>query len=77
MHSCSIYVLVRLLQAQIVHILLDAIKLESAIGLPPILHVLSCLARDLQQDFLPYLPRVLSTFSDLVDAGVHFSYHYL
>ncbi|KAL0044331.1 hypothetical protein WJX82_000142 [Trebouxia sp. C0006] len=56
-------------QAQIVDILLSAIKLEAAISLPPILHVLSCLARDLQQDFLPYLPRVLTSLSDLVDSG--------
>ncbi|KAL0035339.1 hypothetical protein WJX77_001780 [Trebouxia sp. C0004] len=56
-------------QAQIMDILLGAIKLEAAISLPPILHVLSCLARDLQQDFLPYLPRVLTSLSDLVDSG--------
>ena len=57
-------------QAQIVDILLSAIKLEAAISLPPILHVLSCLARDLQQDFLPCLPRVLTSLSDLVDSGL-------
>ena len=58
-------------QAQIVDILLGAIKLEAAISLPPILHVFSCLARDLQQDFLPYLPRVLTTLTDLVHSGLY------
>lgn len=57
------------LQAQIIDILLEAVKVEAAISLPPILHVLSCLARDLQQDFLPYLPRVLTTAVNLVNSG--------
>ena len=57
------------MQAQIVDILLGAVKLESAISLPPILHVLSCLARDLQQDFLSYLARVLSKLCSLVESG--------
>ena len=50
--------------------LLGALRLEAAISLPPILHILSCLARDLQQDFLLYLPRVLNTLSNLVESGV-------
>ena len=58
------------MQEQIVDILLQAVKVEAAISLPPILHVLSCLARDLQQDFLPYLPRLLSTATNLVSSGV-------
>lgn len=57
------------LQAQVIDIVLEAVKVEAAISLPPILHVLSCLARDLQQDFLPYLPRVLSTATNLVNSG--------
>ena len=57
------------MQAQIVDILLGAVKVEAAISLPPILHVLSCLARDLQQDFLSYLPRVLTTLCSLVESG--------
>lgn len=58
------------MQEQIVDILLQAVKVEAAISLPPILHVLSCLARDLQQDFLPYLPRVFTTATNLVNSGV-------
>ena len=61
------------MQAQIVDILSEAVKVEAAISLPPILHVLSCLARDLQQDFLPYLPRVLTTATNLVKSGAHLS----
>lgn len=57
------------MQAQIVSILLSAVQLKAAQSLPPVLHILSCLARDLQQDFLPYLPRVLETFTQLVDSG--------
>lgn len=58
------------MQKQVLDILLEAVKVEAAISLPPILHVLSCLARDLQQDFLPYLPRVLTTATNLVNSGV-------
>ena len=57
------------MQAQIVQILLDALKLEHALSLPPVLHLLSCLARDLQQDFLPYIPRLLAAIMQLVDSG--------
>ena len=57
------------MQAQIVQILLDALKLEHALSLPPVLHLLSCLARDLQQDFLPYIPRLLASITQLVDSG--------
>ena len=57
------------LQAQIVNILLSAVKIEAAVSLPPILHVLSCLARDLQNDFLPHLPHVLATATDLIHSG--------
>ena len=60
------------LQARIMDILLDAIKLDAAISLPPILHVLSCLARDLQEDFMPHLPRILSTLTKLVGSGTAF-----
>lgn len=61
-------------QVQIVTILLDALKLEDASSLPPVLHLLSCLARDLQQEFLPYVARVLAALTQLVDSGnPHFS----
>lgn len=56
-------------QAKIVDILVSAVKIEAAISLPPILHVLSCLARDLQDDFLAYIPRVLASITDLVHSG--------
>ena len=57
------------MQAQIVDILLGAVNIKAAISLPPILHIISCLARDLQQDFMQYLPRVLQQATDLVDSG--------
>lgn len=63
--NCVRYVV----QAQIVDTLLTAVKLKNALSLPPILHLLSCLARDLQQDFLPYIPRVLAVLTGLIESG--------
>lgn len=43
--------------------------MKAALSLEPILILLSTLARDLQSDFLPFIPRILSSYADLVDEG--------
>ena len=58
-----------IVQVQIVTILLDALKLENASSLSPVLHLLSCLARDLQQEFVAYIGRVLAALTELVQSG--------
>ena len=65
------------MQADIVDTLLQSIKMQAALSLEPLLMLLGILARDLQADYLPYIPRILTAFSNLVDAGntnlLHFS----
>ena len=62
--------------AQLVHhrddiagILIDCLRMEALLSLEPALELLGTLARDLQADYLPLLPRVLGALADLVDAG--------
>lgn len=43
--------------------------MEALLSLEPALELLGTLARDLQGDYLPLLPRVLGALADLVDAG--------
>lgn len=52
-------------------ILLAAVRMDAAPSLEPILELIATLARDLQADFLPYLPRVTAALSDLVHSGKH------
>ena len=49
--------------------LLGSVHMRAVLSLEPIVMLLSALARDLQADFLPYIPRILSSYSDLVDNG--------
>ena len=37
---------------------------------PKVLELLAALARDLQADFLPFMPRVMAAFATLVDQGM-------
>ena len=53
----------------IVDTLLERVHMGAALSLEPLLALLGTLARDLQADFLPCLPRILSSFSQLVDEG--------
>lgn len=42
---------------------------RAALSLEPLLDLLGTLSRDLQQDFLPFIPRVCTALADLVDEG--------
>lgn len=54
---------------QILDVLLGGLRLEAALSLEPLLELTGTLARDLQGEFLPALPRVLGALADLADAG--------
>ena len=43
--------------------------MEAALSLEALLEVSAALARDLQADFLPLMPRLLGALCDLVDEG--------
>ncbi len=50
-------------------ILLGAVHMEAHLSMEPILILLAGLARDLQSDYLPYLPRIFSTLAQVVEQG--------
>ena len=50
-------------------VLLGAVRMDAALSLEPILALLSVLARDLQDDFVPFVPRVIDAFTALVEQG--------
>lgn len=54
---------------ELLGVLLGGLRMEAALSLEPLLELTGTLARDLQQDFLPALPRVLDALADLVDEG--------
>lgn len=41
----------------------------AALSLEPLLALLGTLARDLQADFMPFIPRIFASFGQLVDQG--------
>lgn len=43
--------------------------MDAALSLEPILALLSVLARDLLDDFIPYVPRVIDALTHLVEQG--------
>ncbi|BDA46529.1 probable small subunit processome component 20 homolog at N-terminal half [Coccomyxa sp. Obi] len=53
----------------VVEILLGAVRMDAALSLEPILALLSVLARDLLDDFVPYVPRVINALTNLVEQG--------
>ncbi|EFN57812.1 hypothetical protein CHLNCDRAFT_51116 [Chlorella variabilis] len=55
---------------ELLGVLLGGLRMEAALSLEPLLELTGTLARDLQQDFLPALPRVLDALADLVDEGL-------
>ena len=57
------------MQDDIADILLGAIRLEAGLSLEPILVLVAALARDLQADFLPYVPRLAAALTVLVEQG--------
>ena len=50
-------------------IVLRAISWEAEVSLEGTLALLEALARDLQADFLPHLPRAMSALADVLDEG--------
>jgi U3 small nucleolar RNA-associated protein 20 len=56
-------------QTNILDILLSRCTMAAAQSLAPLLDLVAQLARDLQADFLPHLPRTLGALADLVDRG--------
>lgn len=65
-HKCS--------QDAIAGTLLGAVKIEAGLSLEPILILVAALARDLQADFLPYVPGLACALTQLVEQGVWPSY---
>ena len=56
-------------QNAVVDILLGAVRMDAALSLEPTLALLSVLARDLQEDCVPYAPRIIDALTDLVEQG--------
>ena len=56
-------------QKDVLDIILARINIAAALSLEPLLDLLAALARDIQDEFLPHMERVLSCFSDLIDEG--------
>ncbi len=50
-------------------IILRAVSWEAEVSLEGTLALLEALARDLQADFLPHLPRAMSALADVLDEG--------
>lgn len=50
-------------------VLLDALHMAAVHSLEALLALLGTLPRDLQADFLPYIPAILTRLADLVDEG--------
>ena len=49
--------------------MLDAISMKAALSLEPLLALLGTLARDLQADYMPHIPKVVALLTSLVDGG--------
>ena len=56
-------------QAGVADIILRAVSWEAEVSLEGTLALLEALARDLQADFLPHLPRAMSALADVLDEG--------
>ena len=56
-------------QDEVVDILVGSLQLEALLGLEPLFDLVGALARDLQSEFVPAVPRVLCALSDLVETG--------
>lgn len=50
-------------------ILMGAVHMEAQLSLEPILILVAALARDLQSDYIPYLPCVITVLTHLVEQG--------
>lgn len=54
---------------QVLDFVLSHATYEAKLSLAPVLAVLAAMARDLQADFLPFVPRVFATLAALVSAA--------
>ena len=61
----------RAAQAEVVDIALRAVSWEAEVSLEAALPLAEALARDLQADFLPHVPRAMSALADVLDEGAH------
>lgn len=59
------------MQAEIFDLVLDRINVLAVLSLEAVMHVAAALARDLQQDFLQYLPRFLTALTKLMSEGAY------
>eukprot|EP00887_Chlorella_sp_A99_P000887 scaffold5.g887.t1 len=57
-------------QNEVLDLLLGGLRMDAALSLEPLLELVGVLARDLQEEFLPHLPRVAAALADLVDEGL-------
>ena len=58
-------------QDAIASALLAAVHKEAGLSLEPLLILVAALARDLQADFLPFVPRLAAALTELVEQGAH------
>lgn len=56
-------------QEAVVDILLGAVRMDAALSLEPVLALLSVLARDLQEDCVPFVARIIAALTQLVLQG--------
>ena len=56
-------------QDAVVDILLGAVRMDAALSLEPVLALLSVLGRDLQNDCVPFVPRIIDALTGLVEQG--------
>ena len=62
-------------QELVVETLLSAVNMEAHLSLEPVLMLLGTLARDLQADYLPFLPKIVDALSTVLEQGA--APHYL
>jgi hypothetical protein len=58
-----------ILQDEVMDILLRAVHTEAELSMEPILILIATLARDLQHDYLVFIPRILSTLTQVIEQG--------
>ena len=56
-------------QELVVETLLSAVNMEAHLSLEPVLMLMGTLARDLQADYLPFLPKIVDALSTVLEQG--------
>ena len=57
-------------QEAVANTLLAAVHMEAGLSLEPLLILVAALARDLQADFLPFVPRLAAALTELTEQGM-------